>query len=413
MSAVIDRFLRYIALDTQSDPESSTFPSAYDKEMAFADMLVEELHCMGITDAVKDEFGYVFGTIPSTVSHGDVPVLGLIAHMDTAQEAPGACTSPRFIENYDGSDILLNEALGVIMRPDEFESLRDMVGKTLLVTDGISLMGGDDKAGIAEIMTLADVLLNHPEIPHGTIRIGFTPDEEIGSGVDHFDVERFGADYAYTLDGQALGELEYENFNAAGARIEITGLPVHPGSSKNKMKSAVLMGMELESMLPVCEKPMYTEGYEGFTHLLGIRGTVSSATMDYIIRDHDRELFEKKKAYLASACEFLNAKYGQGTFRCEIKDSYYNMKDQVAPFMFLIDNVKEVYEQLGIPTRIQAIRGGTDGARLSFMGLPCPNLGTGGYNCHGPYEYVCVESMENAVDMLVALVQKFALPRSH
>ncbi len=408
MSNVIDRFLKYIAIDTQSDPKSTTFPSAYEKEMAFADMLVEELKSIGIADASKDEYGYVFGTIPATIENYAGPVVGLIAHMDTAQEAPGNCTNPRFIENYDGSDIVLNEALNMVMRPCDFESLNEQKGKTLLVTDGTTLMGGDDKAGVAEIMTVAETLIAHPEIPHGTVKIGFTPDEEVGSGVDHFDVKRFGADYAYTLDGGALGELEYENFNAAGATVEITGLAIHPGSSKNKMKSAVLIGMELEAMLPVAEKPMYTEGYEGFTHLLGITGTVSSATMEYIIRDHDKTLFEKKKAYLTSAVELLNKKYGEGTLKLTLEDSYYNMKEELAPYMFLIDNVKEVYDELGIPTRIQAIRGGTDGARLSYMGLPCPNLGTGDYNCHGPYEYVCVDAMEESIDMLIKLVQKFA-----
>lgn len=408
MSKVIDRFLKYIAIDTQSDPKSTTFPSSYEKEMAFADMLVEELKAIGITDAAKDEYGYVFGTIPATIENYTGPVVGLIAHMDTAQEAPGNCTNPRFIENYDGSDIVLNEALNMVMRPCDFESLNEQKGKTILVTDGTTLMGGDDKAGVAEIMTVAETLIAHPEIPHGTVKIGFTPDEEVGSGVDHFDVERFGADYAYTLDGGALGELEYENFNAAGATVEITGLAIHPGSSKNKMKSAVLIGMELEAMLPAAEKPMYTEGYEGFTHLLGINGTVSSATMEYIIRDHDKTLFEKKKAYLTSAVELLNKKYGEGTLKLTLEDSYYNMKEELAPYMFLIDNVKEVYDELGIPTRIQAIRGGTDGARLSYMGLPCPNLGTGDYNCHGPYEYVCVDAMEQSIDMLIKLVQKFA-----
>ena len=408
MSQLIDRFLRYVKTDTQSDPRSTTFPSAYAKEMAFADTLVEELKALGLSDAEKDSYGYVFATVPSTIDNYQGPVVGFIAHMDTAQEASDENVQPRFIENYDGGDIVLNDKLNMVMRPADFETLSMHKNKTLIVTDGTTLLGGDDKAGLAEIVTLAETLLVHPEIKHGPVRLGITPDEEIGSGVDHFDVKRFGADYAYTMDGGALGELEYENFNAASAVVNITGLAIHPGGSKNKMKSAIEIAVELENLLPAAEKPMFTEGYEGFTHLLGINGTVASATSEYIIRDHDKALFEKKKALITSACAFLNQKYGEGTVELILKDSYYNMKEMILPYMFLIDNVKEVYDELGIQTRIQAIRGGTDGARLSFIGLPCPNLGTGDFNCHGPFEYVVVEDMEKALEVLVKLSEKFA-----
>ncbi len=408
MSSVINRFLRYVKVDTQSDPKSTTFPSVISKEIPFADSLTEELKAIGITDAARDEYGYVFGTIPSTIENYNGPVIGLIAHMDTAQEASGANVNPQFITNYDGGDIVLNESLGMVMRPADFESLHEQVGKTLITTDGTTLLGGDDKAGLAEIMAMAEYLMQHPEIKHGPVRVGFTPDEEIGSGVDYFDVKRFGADYAYTMDGGALGELEYENFNAAGAVVKVKGLAIHPGSSKNKMKSAIEIAIEFQNLLPAAEKPMFTERYEGFTHLLSLNGTVAEAEAEYIIRDHDMTLFNKKKAFLQTAADLLNAKYGEGTVSVEVADSYYNMKEQIEPHMFLIDNLVEIYKELDIPVRIQPIRGGTDGARLSFMGLPCPNLGTGDYNCHGPFEYVVANDMEKAVEMLVKLVQRFA-----
>ena len=410
ISPVTERFLRYVKVDTQSDPTSSTYPSTA-KQLPFADSLVDELRSIGILDAGRDEFGYVFGTVPSTIENFNGPIVGFIAHMDTAQEASGANVNPRLVEDYDGGDIVLKE--GMVLSPKAFENLNANIGGTLIVTDGTTLLGGDDKAGIAEIMTMAEVLMQHPEIKHGPIRIGFTPDEEVGSGVDYFDVAKFGADYAYTMDGGELGELEYENFNAAGAVVKVTGLAIHPGSSKNKMKSAVEIAIEFQNMLPAAEKPMYTEGYEGFTHLLGISGTVADATLQYIIRDHDMAKFEKKKALLGEIAAFLNAKYGEGTVAVTIEDSYYNMKEQIRPHMFLIDLVKDAYKELGITPLIQPIRGGTDGARLSYMGLPCPNLGTGDFNCHGPYEYVNANKMEKAVALLVRLAEKFgAMSRS-
>ncbi len=410
ISPVTERFLRYVKVDTQSDPTSSTYPSTA-KQLPFADSLVDELRSIGILDAGRDEFGYVFGTVPSTIENFNGPIVGFIAHMDTAQEASGANVNPRIIENYDGGDIVLRE--GMVMSPKAFENLNANIGGTLIVTDGTTLLGGDDKAGIAEIMTMADVLIKNPQIKHGPIRIGFTPDEEVGGGVDYFDVDKFGADYAYTMDGGELGELEYENFNAAGAVVKVTGLAIHPGASKNKMKSAVEIAIEFQNMLPEAEKPMYTEGYEGFTHLLGISGTVSDATLQYIIRDHDFIKFEQKKALLLYICDFLNAKYGEGTVDIKVEDSYLNMKKQIEPHMFLIDLVKEVYEELDIVPLVQPIRGGTDGARLSYMGLPCPNLGTGDFNCHGPYEYVNADKMDKAVSLLVRLSEKFgAMSRS-
>lgn len=405
---VIKRFLQYVTVDTTSDPDSATFPSTADKQLPFADALVREMQAMGIADACRDEYGYVMGTVPGTIENYSGPVIGFIAHMDTACDAPGADIQPRIIENYDGGDIVLNEEKNIIMRPAEFDSLLAYKGKSLIVTDGTTLLGGDDKAGIAEIMTAADFLIQHPEIPHGPIRIGFTPDEEVGQGVAHFDVAKFGADYAYTIDGGELGELEYENFNAASATVDITGISIHPGSAKNKMLSAIMVGMEFQNMMPVFEKPENTEGREGFTHLIGFEGTVEHTRMKYIIRDHDKALYEKKKAFMQSIADFLNAKYGAGTIQLTIADSYFNMKEQIEPYMFLIDHVVQVYEDMDITPRIVPIRGGTDGARLSFMGLPCPNLGTGCHNCHGHFEYAVIQSMERMVEVLVQLAQLFA-----
>ncbi|MBO6159411.1 MAG: peptidase T [Firmicutes bacterium] len=406
MSNVMDRFLKYVVVDTTSNPESETFPSVPETEIPFADALADELKEIGVQNVTRDENGYVYGTIPSTIEGYQGPVVGFIAHMDTASDAPGAGISPRVIDSYDGSDIELGN--GLVLRPADFESLKGNVGGKLIVTDGNTLLGGDDKAGVAEIMTAAEYLIQHPEIQHGPIRIGFTPDEEIGRGVDYFDVARFGADYAYTMDGGELGELEYENFNAASGLVEINGISIHPGSAKGKMLSAALVGMEFQSLLPVFERPEHTECREGFTHLISFEGTVDRARLQYIIRDHDKALFEKKKAFLQQIGDFLNKKYGEGTVKVTVADSYYNMKEQVEPYPFLLENVKEVYKELDIEPIIQPIRGGTDGARLSFMGLPCPNLGTGDYNCHGRFEYVCVDKMEKAVMVIVKLCERFA-----
>lgn len=399
---VTERFLKYVGVDTTSDPESGTVPSTQG-QLVLAKMLVEEMKEMGLKDVACDEYGYVFGTIPATAAKPQGPVLGFIAHMDTSDAASGADIRPRVIRNYDGGDILLNPERNIVMHTSDFPYLEQYRGQDLIVTDGLTLLGGDDKAGIAEILTAAEYLLSHPEIPHGTIRVGFTPDEEIGQGTDHFNVEKFGADFAYTVDGGACGELEYENFNAASATAEFAGISIHPGSAKNKMVNAALLAMEFQSMMPEAQKPEHTEGYEGFIHLDSIKGSVEHAVSLYIIRDHDRQLFEQKKQFLSRAADYMNSKYGEGTVTLKINDSYFNMKEQILPHMHLVDNAVHAYEKLGITPCIQPIRGGTDGARLSFMGLPCPNLGVGGHNCHGRFEFVCIQSMEKCVDVLVEL----------
>jgi tripeptide aminopeptidase len=371
-------------------------------------MLAEELEQIGAQEIVYDaEHCYVYATIPASEGTKDCPVLGFIAHMDTSPAVTGTGVKPRILEQYDGGEIVLNERLKIVMKPEDFPSLSNYIGKDLIVTDGTTLLGADDKAGIAEIMAMAAYLSEHREIRHGKIRLGFTPDEEIGRGADYFDVELFGADYAYTVDGGALGELEYENFNAAGAKLHIHGRSVHPGDAKGRMKNAILMAQEFQSLLPVEQNPMYTEKYEGFFHLDSIRGNVEETVADYIIRDHDRELFEQKKKVFMDCVDFLNRKYGEGTATVDLKDSYYNMREVIEPHMHLIDNAKEAMMELGIEPKVSPIRGGTDGARLSFMGLPCPNLCTGGENYHGRYEYACVQSMEQVTELLIKLAEKY------
>lgn len=406
MSKVLDRFMKYIVVDTESEDDVEQVPSTK-KQFDLAKMLVEELNIMGAKDVYLDEeHCYVYATIPATKE--GVKTLGFIAHMDTAPAMSGKNVKPRIVEHYDGGDIVLNEALKVVLSPTQFPELLHAKGKDLVVTDGTTLLGADDKAGIAEIMTMAEYLLTHPEIPHGTIKIGFTPDEEVGCGVDFFDVERFGADFAYTVDGGIIGELEYENFNAAAGKVEIQGSNIHPGSAKNKMVNALPIGMEFHAMLPKFQDPANTEGYEGFFHLDYMSGGVESATMAYIIRDHDENQFEDKKARFAKIAEYLNEKYGAGTVNATVKDSYYNMKGMIEPHMHLIDHAKEAMEDLGIIPRVVPIRGGTDGARLSYMGLPCPNLCAGGANFHGKYEYVPVQDMEKIVELLVKIVEIYA-----
>ncbi len=402
-SSLITRFLRYIAIDTQSQPDAEAIPST-EKQFTLAHLLADELKSMGAANVRIDEHAYVYATIPATIDR-EVPVLGFISHMDTSPDFPDGCTNPRIIRSYDGGVIVLNEELGVTLDPEQYPALLDYVGQDLIATDGTTLLGGDDKAGIAEIMTLAEHLLKHPEIPHGTIQIGFTPDEEVGRGADLFDVEGFGADVAYTMDGGAVGGIDFENFNAAAADVTVHGLSIHPGSAKGKMKNAILMAMELQNMLPAAENPMYTEGYEGFYHLNDIDGSVETTKVHYIIRDHDREKFTQKKEYFTRAVEYLNQKYGEGTFELKLRDSYYNMKEKIAPHMYLIDLAKDAMQQLGVEPIISPIRGGTDGARLSFMGLPCPNLGTGDHNGHGKYEFVCVQSMEQTVEIMEKIVE--------
>ncbi len=411
MSTVVDKFLKYVTIDTQSDEDSTTSPST-EKQKDLARLLVGELKEMGASDVRMDEeYGYVYATIPSTLKEEgkEVPVIGFIAHMDTSPAVSGKDVRPRIVENYDGKDIVLNQELNIILPVEENPELLEYEGKKLIVTDGTTLLGADDKAGVAEIMTMAQTLLAHPEKEHGTIRIAFTPDEEVGRGVDHFDVEGFQADYAYTVDGGALGELEYESFNAAGARLHVNGYSVHPGSAKNKMLNAILLAQEFQSLLPVFETPAATEGYEGFYHADRMTGTVESAQVDYIIRDHSRELFEKKKAYFREAADFLNKKYGKEIFTVEMQDSYYNMKEKIYPEnAYLIDTAVKAMEEAGVTPLIAPIRGGTVGSRLSFMGLPCPNLCTGGMNYHGRYEYVCIESMEKCVEIILNIISLYA-----
>ena len=409
-SSVVEKFLRYVKIDTQSWSPSDTFPST-EKQKDLGRLLAAELEAMGAGDVTFDDrFGYVYATIPSTLKEKkSVPVIGFIAHMDTAMAMSGKGVKPRIVENYAGGDIVLNEELSIVLREKENPELADSVGKSLIVTDGTTLLGADDKAGVAEIMTMAEYLLTHPEIEHGTVRIGFTPDEEVGGGVDHFDVEGFGADFAYTVDGGALGELEYENFNAADAVLHVNGCSVHPGSAKGKMKNAILLAQEFQAMLPVHEAPEATEGYEGFYHPGTIQGNVEHVDVDYIIRDHDREKFEKKKALFRKTVDFLNEKYGADTFAADMTDSYYNMKEKILPEnAHLIEHAVKAMEMASVTPKISPIRGGTDGARLSFMGLPCPNLCTGGQNCHGKFEYACIESMETTVQILINILSLYA-----
>lgn len=403
---VLERFLNYVVIETTSDPYAESFPSTK-SQLDFGHTLMEEMKELGLTDVTQDEYGYVFGTIPSTVPDYKGKILGLIAHMDTAPAASGKNIKPRVIKNYDGAEIVLNAEKKIVMKPEDFPSLKQYVGQDLVVTDGLTLLGGDDKAGVAEIMTAAEYLINHPEIPHGPIRVGFTPDEEVGQGADYFDVKKFGADFAYTVDGGECGELEYENFNAASVFVDFTGLSIHPGSAKNKMIHALLLAMEFQGMMPEAQKPEHTEGREGFIHLESLEGSVEHASSEYIVRDHDFDLFKKKKEYMQRAADYMNVKYGEGTVSLRMEDSYYNMRQQIEPHYFLIENVLKVYEKLDIEPKIQPIRGGTDGSRLSFMGLPCPNLGTGGHNFHGHFEYVCVQSMEKCVQVLIELVKTF------
>ena len=408
MKTAIDRLLNYVSYDTESDEASESCPSTA-KQLVLAEQLRQELIELGAADVRVSEFGYVFARIPAT-SDEKVPVLGFIAHMDTSPALSGADVKPRIVQDYDGGDIVLNEEKQIVMKVADFSFLPGLKGEDLIVTDGTTLLGADDKAGIAEIMTMAEHLLTHPEIKHGEICIGFTPDEEIGRGADRFDVADFGADIAYTVDGGALGELEYENFNAASAKVVIHGASIHPGSAKLKMKNALLIGMEFQSLLPTFENPMYTEGYEGFYHLDVMNGSVEEAQMDYIIRDHDRAKFEEKKRFFADAAAFLNRKYGEGTVVCEIRDSYYNMKEKIEPCMYLIDTAEAAMRACGVEPIVVPIRGGTDGARLSYMGLPCPNLCTGGYNYHGKYEFIPVGSLEKTTEILVEIAKRLTVP---
>lgn len=398
MKNVSERFLRYVSFDTQSNEESSTCPST-SKQRLLGASIVEEMKALGISDAFMDEDGYVYGTVPGDPS---LPTIGLIAHMDTAPDAPGNDVKPSII-HYQGGDIVLNEEKNIVMSAAAFPNLANHIGKHLIVTDGTTLLGADDKAGIAEIMTAAEYLLKN-DVRHATIRLGFTPDEEIGRGADKFDVKAFGADYAYTADGGPIGELEYENFNAAGVKVTVHGRSIHPGSAKNKMVNAQYIAIEFQNMLPVAQRPEYTEGYEGFIYLNHMEGCVEQTVLKYAIRDHDMAKFNEKKAVMLAAAGFINAKYGEGTLDIEIRDSYFNMREKIEPCMFIVDRAKAAMEAVGIVPVEVPIRGGTDGARLSYEGLPCPNLCTGGENFHGYYEFIPVEDMEKCVEMLVKIL---------
>ena len=407
MEKIIDRFLRYVAFDTSSNPDSQSQPST-NKQFALLEQLRKELQGMGVEQVEVDKNGYLMATIPSNIEE-DVPAIGFISHVDTSPDAPGCGIRPQIIENYDGKTIVLNKEKGVVLDPVEFPELKDYVGQTLITTDGTTLLGADDKAGVAEIMSAAEYIMEHPEFRHGEIKIGFTPDEEIGRGVDRFDVARFGAKYAYTMDGGAIGELEYENFNAASAKVHIQGRNIHPGYAKDKMLNAILLGSEFNDMLPVWQRPEYTEGYDGFIHITKFTGVVEEADIQYIIRDHDFGLFERKKKMLQECADFINCKYGEGVITLEIKDQYYNMKKQVEPHYHIIDKAVKAMEEAGIKANIRPIRGGTDGARLSFMGLPCPNIFAGGLNFHGKYEYVPVQSMEKASEVILNIIKNFTV----
>ncbi len=405
MISILDRFLRYVAVDTQSNEESESQPSA-EKELVLLQMLRDELIAMGV-EATLDEYGYVMATIPSNVE-GDVPAVGFIAHVDTAPDASGAGVKPQIIKNYDGGAIALEGVPGLKLDPADFPELLAHKGETIITTDGTTLLGADDKAGVAEIMDAVQYIVEHPEFKHGTIKIGFTPDEEIGRGVVKFDVSRFGADYAYTMDGGEVGELEFENFNAASAVVHIQGRNVHPGYAKGKMLNAILIGQELTALLPVGQRPELTQDYEGFFHIIGFKGTVEEATLTWIIRDHDRAEFERKKVVMRECCDFINAKYGAGTVSPVIKDQYYNMREMVEPHYHVVEKAVKAMEMAGVKPHIQPIRGGTDGANLSFKGLPCPNIFAGGLNFHGKFEWIPLESMEKASAVILNLIRLYA-----
>lgn len=405
MEKILDRFLRYVAIDTQSDENSESQPSAA-KELDLLKLLCKELNDMGV-EATLDEYGYVMGSIPSNIDK-KVPAIGFIAHVDTSPDASGKDVKPQIIKDYDGGNIELKGVPGLFLKPSEFPELLAHKGETIITTDGTTLLGADDKAGVAEIMDAVQYIVEHPEFKHGDIKIGFTPDEEIGRGVVKFDVKRFGADYAYTMDGGEIGELEFENFNAASAKIHIQGRNVHPGYAKDKMKNAILIGMEFNDLLPIGQRPELTEGYDGFFHIISFKGSVEEADFGYIIRDHDRKKFEEKKELIAQCAHFINVKYGEGTATLDIKDQYYNMREQVEPYYFIVEKAVKAMEMAGIKPKIQPIRGGTDGANLSFKGLPCPNIFAGGMNFHGKMEFAPLENIEKASEVVLNIIKLYA-----
>jgi len=405
MSDVIDRFIRYIQINTKSDHDSESFPSTKE-QFDLASILENELIQLGLQDVSLDENGYVIATLPAnTKKH--VPVIGWIAHMDTSPDMSGEGVKPQFVNDYDGGDIILNQKEKIVLSPADFPELKNYIGQTIITTDGTTLLGADDKAGVAAIMSMLYHLVSHPEIEHGVLKIGFTPDEEVGHGADRFDVEKFAADFAFTIDGGEIGELEYENFNAASAKIKVKGRSVHPGTAKNKLINAINIVVEIAQSLPVQMRPEYTEKYEGFFHPVHLSGSIEEATLSYIIREHDAEKFEWQKALIEKIVELVNYKYGPGTASIDLQDQYYNMKEKILPVMHIIDTARQAIEAVGVEPKIIPVRGGTDGARLSYMGLPCPNIFTGGHNAHGRFEYLPTKSLEKSVDVILKIIELY------
>ena len=405
MTPLIDLFIKYVKFDTQSNTETGITPST-PGQMVLAQEIAKDMHDLGLIDISLDEKGYLMATLPANTDK-KIPTIGFVAHMDTSPDMSGKDVNPRIVRNYDGNDIVLNQEQNIVLAVKDFPEMLDYVGQDLIVTDGTTLLGADDKAGASEILIAMKYLIDHPEIKHGKIRIGFTPDEEIGAGADYFDVEKFGSDWAYTIDGGPIGELEYENFNAAGVKIKIQGRSVHPGYAKDKMINALVIANKLISLLPDSERPEHTTGYEGFFHLMSIHGDIDSASVGYIIRDHDRQLFEKRKQMIADAVDFINKLYPEST-TIEVKDQYYNMREKVEPVKHIVDYAFDAMVAVGVTPIVKPIRGGTDGARLSFMGLPCPNIFGGGHNFHGRYEFIPIQSMEKAVKVIVKIAELVA-----
>lgn len=403
MNSLVERFLKYVQIDTDSNPESNACPSS-EIQWDLAKVIIEDLKALGMEDITLDENCYIMATLPANCDE-DIPAIGFIAHMDTAPSYNGRGVKPRIVENYNGEDIVLNSEENVVLSPKDFSHMRNYIGQDLIVTDGSSLLGADDKAGIVEIIEAIKYLKEHPEIKHGVIKVGFTPDEEIGRGADLFDVKKFDCKFAYTVDGGELGELEYENFNAASATVKIEGRDIHPGSAKNSMINSIMIAMELNAMLPCDQRPEHTENYEGFFLLDELTGTVENTKMEYIIRDHSMRKFNEKKIIIKDAVQYLAKKYKDAKIEIEVKDSYYNMREKIEPVMYIIDLAKKSMKELEIAPNIRPIRGGTDGARLSYRGLPCPNLFTGGHNFHGRFEYICIQSMEKARDLIVKIAE--------
>lgn len=410
MTKICERFLNYVSIDTQSAHDTECFPST-EKQKNLGRFLVKEMKEIGIEEAFMDKYGYVYGTIPSNINDNSIPIIGFIAHMDTSPDVTGKDVKPRIVKNYDGENIVLNKEKNIILSPEKFIKLKEYIGQDIIVTDGTTLLGADDKAGIADIITMAEYFINNPDEKHGVIKIAFTPDEEVGRGADYFDVGGFGADFAYTVDNGYIGKFSYENFNAATAKIKVNGISVHPAVGKNKLVNSILIGMEFHNMLPIFENPALTDHREGFSHLTNFSGSIEATHMKYIIRDHDDDIFNSKKERFKKIADYLNEKYGSNTVNLDIVDSYYNMKVKILPHMHIVDTAINAMKTVGIKPEIIAVRGGTDGARLSYMGLPCPNICTGGDNSHSRYEYVPIQSMEKSVEILIEIVKSYTRRR--